>query len=113
MCLIMQGGTFTISNLGMFGVKNFSAIINPPQVGGTTVRKKRFILVLYFQVGCIDTNYNVIEAVGKICLLRLVTIRGHYLLKFLAIFVHKFDLFFIHFFQEKENFRFDFILRIN
>lgn len=27
----LQGGTFTISNLGMFGVKNFSAIINPPQ----------------------------------------------------------------------------------
>ncbi|XP_076802678.1 dihydrolipoyllysine-residue acetyltransferase component of pyruvate dehydrogenase complex, mitochondrial-like [Clavelina lepadiformis] len=26
-----QGGTFTISNLGMFGVKHFSAIINPPQ----------------------------------------------------------------------------------
>ncbi|XP_055129093.1 dihydrolipoyllysine-residue acetyltransferase component of pyruvate dehydrogenase complex, mitochondrial isoform X12 [Symphalangus syndactylus] len=26
-----QGGTFTISNLGMFGIKNFSAIINPPQ----------------------------------------------------------------------------------
>lgn len=26
-----QGGTFTVSNLGMFGVKNFSAIINPPQ----------------------------------------------------------------------------------
>uniref|UniRef100_G1QNQ3 Acetyltransferase component of pyruvate dehydrogenase complex n=1 Tax=Nomascus leucogenys TaxID=61853 RepID=G1QNQ3_NOMLE len=26
-----QGGTFTISNLGMFGMKNFSAIINPPQ----------------------------------------------------------------------------------
>lgn len=26
-----QGGTFTISNLGMFGVKNFCAIINPPQ----------------------------------------------------------------------------------
>ena len=25
------GGTFTISNLGMFGVKEFSAIINPPQ----------------------------------------------------------------------------------
>ncbi|KAL3309844.1 hypothetical protein Ciccas_011600 [Cichlidogyrus casuarinus] len=35
-----QGGTFTISNLGMFGISNFSAIINPPQacilaVGGT------------------------------------------------------------------------------
>ncbi|XP_029035476.1 dihydrolipoyllysine-residue acetyltransferase component of pyruvate dehydrogenase complex, mitochondrial isoform X1 [Osmia bicornis bicornis] len=26
-----QGGTITISNLGMFGIKNFSAIINPPQ----------------------------------------------------------------------------------
>ena len=27
----MVGGTFTISNLGMFGVKSFSAIVNPPQ----------------------------------------------------------------------------------
>jgi pyruvate dehydrogenase E2 component (dihydrolipoamide acetyltransferase) len=27
-----QGGTFTISNLGMFGVSQFDAIINPPQV---------------------------------------------------------------------------------
>lgn len=26
-----QGGTFTISNLGMFGVDSFTAIINPPQ----------------------------------------------------------------------------------
>ncbi|HEY4134241.1 MAG TPA: pyruvate dehydrogenase complex dihydrolipoamide acetyltransferase [Alphaproteobacteria bacterium] len=26
-----QGGTFSLSNLGMFGVKDFSAIINPPQ----------------------------------------------------------------------------------
>lgn len=26
-----QGGTSTVSNMGMFGVKNFSAIINPPQ----------------------------------------------------------------------------------
>jgi pyruvate dehydrogenase E2 component (dihydrolipoamide acetyltransferase) len=28
-----QGGGFSISNLGMFGVKSFSAIINPPQGG--------------------------------------------------------------------------------
>ena len=28
-----QGGTFSISNLGMFGVKQFTAIINPPQAG--------------------------------------------------------------------------------
>lgn len=27
-----QGGTFTVSNLGMFGVSQFDAIINPPQV---------------------------------------------------------------------------------
>jgi len=26
-----QGGGFSISNLGMYGVKNFSAIVNPPQ----------------------------------------------------------------------------------
>lgn len=28
-----QGGTFTISNLGMFQIEEFSAIINPPQAG--------------------------------------------------------------------------------
>lgn len=38
-----QGGTFTISNLGMFGVKSFAAIINPPQaailaVGGAETK---------------------------------------------------------------------------
>ena len=27
----ISGGTFTVSNLGMFGVTSFSAIINPPQ----------------------------------------------------------------------------------
>lgn len=26
-----QGGTYSLSNLGMFGIKHFSAIINPPQ----------------------------------------------------------------------------------
>lgn len=26
-----QGGSFSISNLGMFGIKNFAAIVNPPQ----------------------------------------------------------------------------------
>jgi pyruvate dehydrogenase E2 component (dihydrolipoamide acetyltransferase) len=28
----LDGGTFTISNLGMFGIEQFDAIINPPQV---------------------------------------------------------------------------------
>ena len=26
-----QGGGFSISNLGMFGIKDFTAVINPPQ----------------------------------------------------------------------------------
>ncbi|CAG8676972.1 16353_t:CDS:2, partial [Cetraspora pellucida] len=38
-----QGGSFTISNLGMFGIKNFTAIINPPHscilAVGTTQKK--------------------------------------------------------------------------
>lgn len=29
----LEGGTLTISNLGMFGVEEFDAIINPPQAG--------------------------------------------------------------------------------
>lgn len=27
-----QGGSFSISNLGMFGIDHFAAVINPPQV---------------------------------------------------------------------------------
>jgi pyruvate dehydrogenase E2 component (dihydrolipoamide acetyltransferase) len=43
----MSGGTFTISNLGMFEVEEFTAIINPPEgailaVGGT---KKEAVVV--------------------------------------------------------------------
>ncbi|MEI4231769.1 pyruvate dehydrogenase complex dihydrolipoamide acetyltransferase [Roseovarius sp. D22-M7] len=38
-----QGGTFAISNLGMFGIENFDAVINPPHGGiiavGAGVRK--------------------------------------------------------------------------
>jgi pyruvate dehydrogenase E2 component (dihydrolipoamide acetyltransferase) len=29
----LSGGTFTVSNLGMFGVTSFQAVINPPQAG--------------------------------------------------------------------------------
>jgi pyruvate dehydrogenase E2 component (dihydrolipoamide acetyltransferase) len=28
----LEGGTFTISNLGMFGIDQFNAVLNPPQV---------------------------------------------------------------------------------
>ena len=29
----LSGGTFSVSNLGMYGIDNFSAVINPPQAG--------------------------------------------------------------------------------
>jgi len=29
----LEGGSFSISNLGMYGVDEFSAILNPPQAG--------------------------------------------------------------------------------
>ena len=56
-----QGGNFSLSNLGMFGVKNFSAIINPPQaailaVGGAEER----VLV--------QNGQTVIRPVMDICL---------------------------------------------
>ena len=34
-----QGGSFSISNLGMFGIKHFDAVINPPQAGILAVGK--------------------------------------------------------------------------
>ena len=33
----LSGGTFTVSNLGMFGIEQFTAIINPPQAAILTV----------------------------------------------------------------------------
>ena len=50
--LALQGGTFTISNLGMFGIDEFTAIINPPQVGilavGSASEQVRLILNLSY-----------------------------------------------------------------
>jgi pyruvate dehydrogenase E2 component (dihydrolipoamide acetyltransferase) len=41
----IEGGTFTLSNLGMYGVDYFTAIINPPQVGilATGQISRRFV----------------------------------------------------------------------
>jgi pyruvate dehydrogenase E2 component (dihydrolipoamide acetyltransferase) len=33
----LSGGTFTVSNLGMYGIESFSAVINPPQAAILTV----------------------------------------------------------------------------
>jgi pyruvate dehydrogenase E2 component (dihydrolipoamide acetyltransferase) len=35
----LSGGTFTVSNLGMFGVTEFTAVINPPQAAILAVGK--------------------------------------------------------------------------
>jgi pyruvate dehydrogenase E2 component (dihydrolipoamide acetyltransferase) len=39
----IEGGTFTVSNLGMFGIPSFSAVVNPPEPGilavGATVKR--------------------------------------------------------------------------
>ena len=37
----LSGGTFTVSNLGMFGIEQFTAIINPPQAAILTVGQAR------------------------------------------------------------------------
>ncbi|KAK0422493.1 hypothetical protein QR680_007604 [Steinernema hermaphroditum] len=61
-----QGGSFTVSNLGMFGITNFTAIINPPQtailaVGGTQTElneelqpENRFRVTLCYDSRAID-----------------------------------------------------------
>lgn len=42
----LSGGTFTVSNLGMFGVHSFSAIINTPQacILAVSAAEKRVII---------------------------------------------------------------------
>jgi pyruvate dehydrogenase E2 component (dihydrolipoamide acetyltransferase) len=41
----MSGGTFTISNLGMFGIDRFTAIINPPETAILAVGRARKMFV--------------------------------------------------------------------
>jgi len=59
----IEGGTFTVSNLGMFGIKQFAAVINPPQsailaVGGTDKKlvlegeKVKSISTMSFTLSC-------------------------------------------------------------
>jgi pyruvate dehydrogenase E2 component (dihydrolipoamide acetyltransferase) len=65
----MQGGTFTVSNLGMYGIEAFTPIINPPQcavlgigrivrepavVGDQVVPRQRMVLSLTFDHRIVD-----------------------------------------------------------
>ncbi|XP_008217133.1 dihydrolipoyllysine-residue acetyltransferase component 2 of pyruvate dehydrogenase complex, mitochondrial isoform X1 [Nasonia vitripennis] len=70
-----QGGTITVSNLGMFGIKSFSAIINPPQsiilaIGTTETRlvpadnEKGFTTAQYMCVTASCDHRTVDGAVG-------------------------------------------------
>ncbi|XP_070163835.1 dihydrolipoyllysine-residue acetyltransferase component of pyruvate dehydrogenase complex [Polyergus mexicanus] len=70
-----QGGTITVSNLGMFGIKNFAAIINPPQsiilaVGGTETKlipaknEKGFTTAQYMSVTASCDHRTIDGAVG-------------------------------------------------
>lgn len=70
-----QGGTFSVSNLGMYGIHHFSAIINPPQacilaLGGTTekviptdnAQGYKSVTVMYATLSC---DHRVVDgAVG-------------------------------------------------
>ena len=49
-----KGGSFSISNLGMYGIEEFSAIINPPQAG-------------IIAIGDILEDVNVINGEFKVC----------------------------------------------
>jgi pyruvate dehydrogenase E2 component (dihydrolipoamide acetyltransferase) len=42
----LSGGTFTVSNLGMYGVTDFAAIINPPQAAILAVGELREVPVV-------------------------------------------------------------------
>ena len=64
-----QGGGFTISNLGMFGVKEFAAIINPPQamilavgVGEERVVARKGEMVIRTMMSCtLAVDHRVVD----------------------------------------------------
>ena len=50
----MQGNTFTISNLGMFGIEEFTAIINPPEsciLAVGTIKQKPIVVEGEIRIG--------------------------------------------------------------
>jgi len=55
-----QGGTFTISNLGMFGIDEFSAIINPPQSCILAVGKSQKKVIVNEQSTSAEDKFKVV-----------------------------------------------------
>ena len=78
----MSGGTFTISNLGMFGVEHFEAIINPPEAAILAVgaaQKKPVVregrIVIGHEMTCtISADHRVVD--GAIAAAFLNTLKG-------------------------------------
>jgi len=71
------GGTFSISNLGMYGIKQFQAIVNPPEgailaVGGTeerAVAENGQVVVKKMMTLTLSCDHRVVDgAVGAECL---------------------------------------------
>lgn len=69
----MTGSTFTISNMGMYGIKDFAAIVNPPEsailaVGGTEARpvvRDGQVVVAQMMTITLSADHRVIDgAVG-------------------------------------------------
>jgi pyruvate dehydrogenase E2 component (dihydrolipoamide acetyltransferase) len=73
-----QGGSFTLSNLGMYGISNFQAIINPPQaailaIGGiqeTAVVKEGKVLPGKTITLTLSADHRVIDGVAAATFLR-------------------------------------------
>lgn len=67
----MEGGTFSLSNLGMFGVDRFDAILNPPQTGilavGRTVEtpigRDGAIVLAPIAHFCLSADHRVVDGV--------------------------------------------------
>jgi pyruvate dehydrogenase E2 component (dihydrolipoamide acetyltransferase) len=78
-----QGGGFTISNLGMFGIKDFAAIINPPQAmilavgaGEERVVARKGQMVIRNMMNCtLAVDHRVVD--GALGALWLQTLRGY------------------------------------
>ncbi len=79
----MSDGTFTISNLGMFGVEHFEAIINPPQAAilavGAAIEKPVVrggqIVVGHEMTITLSADHRVVD--GAAAAQFLQTLRGH------------------------------------
>jgi len=67
----IEGGTFTVSNLGMFGVSAFDAIINPPQVAilsvGAVTKKRMFVgdeeIVAMVMKTTLSSDHRIVDGV--------------------------------------------------